>query len=198
MTPMRKVQLIVTIGALAAALAHVLWPDIAIDSVTIALLTLAAIPWLVPLFKSLETPGGWKFEFQDLEKTTEKAKIAGLVGSAAEQGPSTDTSAQLMTSQDPILVLVELRIEIERRLDRLATAGGLDRKFGGYGYLLHDLVKHGLLTPDQGSIFAEITEMLNAKVRAPVVDYLAVKWAVDIGPDILQRMDRLIEHVGQE
>lgn len=193
----RKVQFSVTIGALAATLVHMIWPDLAIDSVTIALLVLAAIPWLVPLFKTLEFPGGWKLEFQDLEKTTEKAEIAGLLDSRAKPIPSAGSPLQIEASEDPRLALAELRIEIQRRLNRLATAGGLDLKAPRIGFLLHCLVAHDLLTPEQRGVLEDIIGMLNTNVNAPVTDYWAAKWAVDIGPKLLKGMDKQIEGVSQ-
>ena len=65
------------------ALAHIVWPELKIDAITIALLVIATLPWLAPLVKSIELPGGWKLEFaqiskQLIEKTisaTEKEKL---------------------------------------------------------------------------------------------------------------------------
>jgi len=37
----------------------------------------AVVPWFAPLFKSLEFPGGWKVEFQELQKAAIRAEQAG-------------------------------------------------------------------------------------------------------------------------
>lgn len=62
---------IVTLGALLLALLHLLCPTLAIDGVTLALLVIALVPWLAPIFKSLEFPGGWKVEFKELQKAAQ-------------------------------------------------------------------------------------------------------------------------------
>src|SRR5215216_2964737 len=62
--PSRSLAILVSAGALLIALVHVIWPDIEIDAVTVVLLAVAAVPWLGPIFKSIELPGGWKFEYQ--------------------------------------------------------------------------------------------------------------------------------------
>ena len=193
MNTMRKVQVSVTVGALAATFVHIVWPELAIDNVTIALLILAAIPWLVPLFKSLEIPGGWKFEFQDLEKTTERAVSAGLLDSGAESESSTDRSFQFRLVEDPYKVVSDVRIGIEHRLEELATIGGLELELRGSGYLLHTLVKHNLISPEQRSVLAEIIGMLNTVIHRPVLDYFAVKWVVESGPRLLQGLDVQIQ-----
>src|SRR5690348_8036711 len=44
------------------------WPTIlSSDTVTLALLVLAVLPWLDSLIKTAELPGGWKIEFRELK-----------------------------------------------------------------------------------------------------------------------------------
>lgn len=44
--------------AAGVAVAHAVRPNLAIDAVTLFALIVAVIPWLQPLFKSVELPGG--------------------------------------------------------------------------------------------------------------------------------------------
>lgn len=88
-----RVRNIVTLGALLLALIHVLFPALAIDAVTLVLMVIAIVPWLAPLFKSLELPGGWKIEFQELQKLAAKADTAGLL-SRTEAAPHTEYAFQ--------------------------------------------------------------------------------------------------------
>ena len=88
----RRLQQLVTLGALIAASAHLIWPSLAIDAVTIALLVAAAIPWLAPLFKTLELPGGWKIEFQEL--AARQVKIAAAIGAASARRLESTASAE--------------------------------------------------------------------------------------------------------
>lgn len=64
---LKSLQYGITVVALFVALAHLIWPSLTIDAITVTLLFIALVPWLTPLFKSLEFPGGWKIEFQDFE-----------------------------------------------------------------------------------------------------------------------------------
>ena len=47
------------------------------DAITLALLAIAIVPWLAPIFKSLEFPGGLKVEFQELQKAAQRALQRG-------------------------------------------------------------------------------------------------------------------------
>lgn len=58
----------ITVAAVALALVHSIGPDVEIDAVTVTLAIVALVPWLGPIFKSIELPGGWKLEFQDLKR----------------------------------------------------------------------------------------------------------------------------------
>jgi hypothetical protein len=69
-------SVLITVIALGAIVVHLARPDLSIDAVTLGLLVLAALPWLAPLVKSLELPGGWKVEFQEVKRTAEEAKSA--------------------------------------------------------------------------------------------------------------------------
>lgn len=103
-----------------------LWPNINIDAITLSLLAVAAIPWLVPLFKSGELPGGLKLEFQDLQTAERRAVEAGLLDEGPAPSPSHGYSFQVVADEDANLALAGLRIEIEVRLARLAERIGIE------------------------------------------------------------------------
>lgn len=56
-------RLLVTIVALAAALFHLIWSDVKVDGVIVALIVLALVPWLGAVFDSIELPGGVKVHY---------------------------------------------------------------------------------------------------------------------------------------
>jgi hypothetical protein len=64
----KKIRKYITLGALTLILLHLIFPELAIDYITLTLIIVAIIPWLAPIFKSLEFPGGWKIEFQEMKK----------------------------------------------------------------------------------------------------------------------------------
>ena len=79
MTPKKRTQLIITIIAALLGIAHLAFPSLKIDVVFVSFLLVAVIPWLEPLFKSVELPGGLKVEYKDFQKVENEAKKAGLI-----------------------------------------------------------------------------------------------------------------------
>jgi hypothetical protein len=74
---------LVTVAALTAAAAHVLFPALVPDAITAGFLLLAILPWLGPLIKSVEVSGFGKIELRELERKAEEAIGAAL--SAAQK-----------------------------------------------------------------------------------------------------------------
>jgi hypothetical protein len=63
-------------------------PDLKIDAITITLLFIALVPWLSPLFKSLEFPGGWKIEFKEMKEKMETMMAKQTEPIAEAVGPT--------------------------------------------------------------------------------------------------------------
>jgi hypothetical protein len=191
--PLKKLRQAVTLSALILTISHLIWPNIAIDAITIALVVIAILPWLSPLVKSLELPGGWKVEFQELQKAASRADTAGLL--AAEPSRSEDSfSFQSISERDPNLALASLRIEIEKRLSKLAEVNNVEQhRPMGIGQLLRILVKREVLTDEERSILSDMVNMLNAAVHGATVDRQSADWAIDIGPRLLTSLDERIE-----
>jgi hypothetical protein len=78
-----RLRLAVTAAALAAVVAHHLWPDFKADAFTGILLVVAALPWLAPILKSIKLPGGLEVELRELRAELDQTK--GAVKSAALQ-----------------------------------------------------------------------------------------------------------------
>lgn len=192
----RKIQLCITLSAIAIAAAHVWWPTLAIDAVTVTLLLAAMVPWLAPLFKRLKLPGGWEFEFQELQQTKERAEKAGLLSAAPPAlTPPQQYSFQLVADEDPNLALAGLRIEIERRLVQLGETNGIDRSRRSAGALLRLLADREILTYEQQSVLSDMLGMLNQAVHGATVPRDAADWAMQVGPQLLRTLDeRISEH----
>jgi hypothetical protein len=75
----RRIRWTLTISALLVAGAHLIWPQIKIDIITLVLLVIAALPWVAPLVKSVELPGIGKIELQDVAEVEGQAVDAGLL-----------------------------------------------------------------------------------------------------------------------
>ena len=185
-----RLRQIITLGALFIALIHLLRPTIAIDGITLMLLVIALTPWLAPIFKSLEFPGGWKVEFQDLQKAAVRAEQAGLLSPQPEPTAAQFTFQQLAET-DPNLSLAGLRIEIEKRLVTLSEKRGLVVRSRGISQLLRALREHQVLSPEASATLADMAGLLNSAVHGAQVDPRATEWAMSVGPRLLKALDDL-------
>jgi hypothetical protein len=188
-TSMKQLRQIISLGALLIALVHIIWPQLAIDAIALALIVIAILPWLAPLVKSLELPGGWKVEFQELQKAELRAESAGLLAEVPSQEDAA-FSFQSIAVRDPNLALAGLRIEIEKRLSSLVEIHGLRPM--GVGRSLWALAQAEILTSEERSILSDMVNMLNAAVHGAEVDSRAATWAIEIGPRLLASLDERI------
>lgn len=189
MKRIKQTQIFITVVALAVAIIHVVRPDITIDAITVFLLVLALLPWLIPLIRSLEFPGGWKVEFQELEKVKNEADKAGLLS----KNKSKSYSFESLLNKDPNLALAGLRIEIEKRLIQIAKLNNLNIERSSISQLLRLLAQHQALTPEETSVLSDMTGLLNSAVHGAEVDKRAADWAIEVGPKLLQSLDEKIE-----
>ena len=73
--PELGLRLLITLGAIGAATAHVFMPKLVPDVVSGGLLVLAVLPWLSPLLKSVELTGLGKLEFRVEEVKAQQALL---------------------------------------------------------------------------------------------------------------------------
>ena len=112
----RRLRIGVTVCATMLAAAHVLRPALNIDSITVALLIAAAIPWLQPIFKSVELPGGFKVELQELKREVKEAIGAAssaenkadyaMSAATATTGPDATATSQTANHSESLALLV--------------------------------------------------------------------------------------------
>lgn len=193
MTIQRKTQIGITATSFCFVCVHLLWPDRRIDAITLILLLAAAIPWLLPLFRSIEFPGGLKLEFQDLQAAEQRAAEVGLLDEAADDARSEEYSFLAVTNKDANLALAGLRIEIEKRLGVLARGAGIRETRMGIGKLLQVLPAQGILSYQQCGVLKDMVELLNSAVHGANVDQQSAEWALRIGPKLLSTLDKHIE-----
>ncbi len=184
-------RFVITGCAVILAIIHLTLPSLAIDGVTTSLLLVAIIPWLQPLFKSLEFPGGVKVEFQELVNVGERADAAGLLATSSPE-KTQSYSFQLIASTDPNLALAGLRIELERLLDQLARSRGYEGSVRGIGNLLRYLYSKDLIDGNERAVLNDLVGLLNAAVHGAQADSKTAEWALDIGPQILEALGERI------
>jgi hypothetical protein len=163
-----------------------MWPNLTIDLVTMTLLLIAVLPWLAPLFKSVELPGGVKVQFQDLQNAEESIAKAGLLAPAKPQDKDAVYSFQLVADKDPNLALAGLRIEIEKVLSEIAEPLGLKSHRYSIRGLLRELSERQVLTQQERSVLENLLELLNHAVHGGEITREAAGWAMDVGPRLLE------------
>ena len=190
---MKAMKWIITITAVVAALAHLIWPQLTIDAVTLGLILIALSPWLGSLYKAIELPGGLKIEYQDLEKTKERAEEAGLLSPRdGVGGGGPQFSFQYVSDRDPNLALAGLRIEIEMRLTWIAGAKGISHT-GGVTRLIGILERENLLSPPESGALRDMIGLLNSAVHGANVDPRGAAWALEVGPGLLRVLEERAE-----
>lgn len=181
----------ITIGALAIVLVRLYWPNLKIDGVSALLIGIATVPWLQPLFKSLELPGGWKVEFRDFEAVRQKAEDAGLVPrDAAAPASTTQYAFQQIAGSDRTLALAGLRIELEKRLIALARSAGLNEQPRGIERLLRFLEQREVLDRQEAGVVRDLARVLNQAVHGQEVDARTAAFAEDFGAVLLSELER--------
>jgi murein L,D-transpeptidase YcbB/YkuD len=85
-------RLLVTAVALAAVAAHLIWSNLKVDGVVVAMLVVALLPWLGSVFESLELPGGWKLQYREIQQQLEKthAQSQQAMGAAVSASQKAD------------------------------------------------------------------------------------------------------------
>ncbi|WP_026934516.1 hypothetical protein [Christiangramia echinicola] len=191
----RIIQITISIIGLIFIVSHLLWPGLKIDGITVILVVIIIVPWLAPLFKSFELPGGLKFEYHQLENATEKLIGAGWI----KQDDSVETSKEHykysflnVVDLDSNLALSGLRMEIESRLKDLAEHNSISIKNKGINQLTRELSTNGVLTYIESSAIIDILPFLNRASHGQEVDKKIHDWVIQIGPQILDNLEARI------
>ena len=180
--------------AVVALILRIAFPQLRIDAVSLGLLALALLPWLSPLIKSAELPGGLKIEFQEVKRAAEKVVAAiapsGAPAMAPQPGaaPAPEPVYLAIADQDPNLALVGLRIEIEKRLRRLANAAGL-RNDGPLTRMTDELAAKGILIGDAANGLRELIALGNQAAHGRPVSTDVALSAADFAPGVLAALD---------
>jgi len=168
------------------------YPSIKVDSITLGLLVVAVLPWLAPIFKTVELPGGMKFELQDFKEIEEKANKAGMIEKDVRDIKTSEYTYQLVAKDDPKLALAGLRIELEEKLRKIAYKNNLDMNHKGLGQILRVLSAHSLITSDESAVLSDMVGLLNAAVHSEEekYDFRNVSWVLDVGTQVLNSLNK--------
>jgi hypothetical protein len=194
-----KFAKIISGGAIFLAILHIINPKLGIDAILISLLIIAALPVIIPFLKSLELPGGVRIEFKDIKAATDK-----IISLKTEISAKTSTSEVMLEIEDPFstlrhiaeidpnLSLVGFRIEIEKRLLRLAEQNNIATFRKPLQSIVRSLIETEMLPGPVASGLIELISMGNSAAHGANVSRDAVEWVLDVGPSILNALDSLI------
>jgi hypothetical protein len=187
--------------AILIATAHFLWPSFSLDTTYIVLLVLAVIPWLAPIIKSVELPGGFKIEVQDVKDATDKVtaipkkpKAVMFANEAQPPAPPAEpvdafSTIRQLAATDPNLAMVGFRIELERRLSALAQRFGVDAQHRSAGQLLRQLQALEAISPSVASGLSDIIALGNQAAHGAAVSPEAALWMVKAGSKVFKTLD---------
>ncbi len=187
----RRLKATITIAAALAILLHLAIPTLAIDAITLTLLVIGVLPWLAPLIKAAELPGGFKIEFQDVKAAAER--VAAGAPETEGMAPAPEPSYIAIAEQDPNLALAGLRIEIEKRLRSLAERSGVPRS-RPLTQLVGDLEERGVLSHESAAGLRDLITLGNQAAHGVAVNPNVAYSSVEYGPKVLQVLDaKLLE-----
>jgi hypothetical protein len=186
-----KIRVAITVIAALLITAHLIWPNLKVDAVTIGLLLVGILPWLSGLLKSLKLPGGYEVTFQDLSKAAKEVTDSLGTGDASEDD-SIDVFTEVV-ELDSNLALAYLRIEIEKRLRELANEAGIDPQRMPLTRLMNELSSAGLLPQSARSGLDRLIYAGNHAAHGVEVEPGVAQWAMREGPEILRSLDSHIE-----
>ncbi len=193
-----------SITAVCAVLAgvHFHWPSLALDTTSTILLVIAVIPWLAPVIKSIELPGGFKIEVQDIKAATDKVTSGAPPGELLPHSqlappqtplpaPPPDPFSLIaeIAEKDPNLALVAFRIELEKRLVTLAEQNGISETKRGAGFLLRQLQAKRTIPLSVASGLSELIALGNQAAHGASVSPDAAQWVLEVGPSVLGLLD---------
>ena len=204
MTAKRKTKIFITTSAVLVGLTHLFFPDLKIDAIFITLIVVAIIPWLEPLLKSVELPGGLKVEFQDLKKIEDEAKKAGLIKvdntdtpKATTQISNSETYSFIeIAEKNQELALVGFRIEVEKRLRSLADKYSIESNKFSITKLIDALNQKEIITKAETNSLKDIIHTLNYAAHGMDYDIRNANWVIENGPKILESLDEKLENRG--
>jgi hypothetical protein len=200
----RSTKILITLVFVCLEAAHRIFPRVTLDAIDWALLVVATLPWILRYLRGFEIPGIVKIDLADTKAATDKITRAesplGQV-SAEKLLPTVNTEAgsgqvsylRTIYDTDPNLALVAFRIEVEKRLRNFAAARQISDAQMPLSRLLQELIRRNLLPAEIGSGLMELIALGNRAAHGVSVSPDAAGWLLDMGPDVLLRLDSLLQ-----
>jgi hypothetical protein len=195
-------KILISFFAIAIAAAHIFMPSVTIDVITLILLVLAVLPWLLPYIKDFEIPGVVKISLPETKAATDKLKKDQIIQLKPLKITTYPPKARVISSKErpfeylrrvsetePNLALVGFRIEIEKRIIRLAEIFDIPADGASLQRLVSELVKRDVISKSSASGLIELIALGNQAAHGANVTKEAAEWVLDVGPSILMRLE---------
>jgi hypothetical protein len=178
----RWLGLIISLVAVLAAIAHVIWPGTRIDGTTALLLGIALIPWLGELLESIELPGGVKVRYRDLALRQDAVEASARDAQSTAQAAFGAASAAMRDVDELVARYQDLRsrnfpgrtVELDQLFGMLLKAVAAAPDF--------DVLS--ALSSNEGGVrlagYAYIYEHPDAALLNPAIDALLVEQQQEI------------------
>ena len=180
-------RIVVSCVALIILLVRHIWPQFHIDTVDLALLALFLIPWLSNLIKEIEIPGFGKIGFQDVKAAGEKI---GFAPSFATKQTLRAPDVSVVQQNDANLLIVGFRIEIEKRLHRLAEQNKIPSNTS-LSNLIRKLAEIKVIQPSTSYGLLDFIHIGNKAAHGANIDPNAALWVREFGPKIIEYLDSM-------
>lgn len=182
---------VISVTAIGTIVLRVFMPELKIDTVTLALMAIAILPWMSELIESAKFPGGWEIKFRDVQNAGEKITSIGLTKEQPRAQDESVSSFSVVAEHDPNLALVGLRIEVEQRLRRIGERHGIANHLLPLTKLLRELRQREILPIEVVSGLDELVISGNRAAHGAKVEPRVADWAISYGPKILATLDDL-------
>ena len=165
---------------------HAIFPEFAIDNITIALIIIILFPWLIPYLSKAKFPGGFEFDFREesqrLEEISERSpQISDIMAHLREDMPSEMATRQDLFRFDPNLALASLRIDIEKRVKEIASQRDIPIYRKSLGAILTKLSNNDIIGSSEYDTLLSVISICNKAVHAEKIDHSAASKILEIG-----------------
>ena len=214
-----KLKYIISFGSLFLLVIHIFWPKLGIDIISITLLIIAALPFSGSLLKmmassgvkNLELPGGIKIELADAKAATDKVNrgwasivapapiVSGTATSSTPEDPQIQVSTEdpvsfirEVANKDANLSLVAFRIEVEKRIRKIAKNHQIESQKTPLGKLIREIQNQNILPPEVSGGLMDLVALGNRAAHGIEVEPNAAEWVLDFGASIILMLDSII------
>ena len=155
-----------------------------ISTIAAIFIGLAFLPWFLDLFDEIKLPGGLELKLRNIE--------AKLDQEGREPEFEDKEAFEFFRPEDPNLAMVGLRIEIEKRLRRIAKNRDIASEHGrplAVRQLLRELEAIGAVGHNAVSMIADMMPVLNAAAHGAEFPSESSEWVLKNGPRLLALLD---------